>query len=570
MFKSKYKKTYLQKSSKKRLMRDLTAMIIALGMSTMVSAKNSNNFVSNAHLPTNAKSTCTADIASWFPNGHITANGWVKPANSLDPVFADFKNNTLCDFYKWGAQMFLWMTSGDETRHVFNTSPGFYNVSVEENKQRTFLQSGGPMLLGVRKGKTDEEIELGQAGGGDVLLSQDNSLVYYGLHANDVFALYTTGQKNKAFNNALGWISVGEDAACLAQYESCASEIKGFCKDQLNTCTHNNFPSTLDQMRIVQNFATNYGYSLESTQLNKKPYTSPMAIELKTSWIDATKWSKSKQKDYVLTQAIVPVFDRSKTKGPWPVTGNKKKTLAMVGMHVVGTVNGHPEMIWSTFEHVNNVPDNTYTYTSSTNQPAIQPYQSKWDWNFLPSNASAPTSITSNAQALTVTDGTLTSCILSVPTSQNPNCTDAAKATNPDIAPIDVLRVDPWGNQHGDNSNANVSNNTDLVSINVSVLSQLKTGDIRGNYIQTGGVWTAKGQIPPGFPNTKPSYLRGSLNLANTTMETFYQFQHPGKNAFNPENCFGCHGSTYIVNQNGTGPTGVSHIFGALQPLPKK
>jgi len=547
--------------SNRSLVRYLVAMVIALGLTTTAMAENTNKFPGNANLPMDAKATCVANVASWFPGGQITPNGWVEPANSLDPVFADFENNTRCDFYKWGAQMFLWLTSGNSTKHVFNTSPEFYNVSVEANKERQFLKSDGPMLLGVRKRKTDKEIELGQAGGGDVLLSQKDSLVYYGLHANDVFALYTTGQKNKVFNNSTEWGLADEDSACLAQYESCASEIAGFCKEQLNTCTHDNFPSTLAQMKVVKDFATSYGYPLSSTQLNIKKPTSPMAIELKTSWIDASTLTNSK--DYVLTQAVVPVFDRSAPKGPWTIKENEEKTLAMVGMHVVGTVNGHPEMIWNTFEHVNNVPDNTYVYTNTSNQPATQEYNSKGNWNFLPSKAAAPSSITANAKVITDSDGSLTSCIISVPPKQpkdpQTTCTPV-KATNPDIASIDILRVDPWGNQHGVNTKANVSNNTDLVSINVSVLSQLKAGDIRGNYIQTGGVWTAKGQIPP---DGTDSNLRGSLNLANTTMETFYQFQHKGKNAFNPENCFGCHGTKKAATE-------VSHIFNALQPLPKK
>ncbi len=539
----------------------LTSMLLSFTLSTSAMAGNNNGFIDNANLPTDVKMTCPADISSWFPGG-VSANGWVDPANSLDPVFADFKNNSRCDFYKWGAQMFLWLTSGASTKHVFNRSPGFYNVSLEANSQRNFLPGDGTMLLTVRKGKTDQEIELGQAGGGDVLLSQEDSLVYYGLHANDIFALYTTGQKKKAFNNALGWVSPAEDVACLKQYQSCASEVKGFCKEQLNMCTHNNFPSTLGQMRIVQKFATDYGYQLEATQLDKKPYTSPMAIELKTSWVDASSWSASKKGNYVVTEAVVPVFNRTPAKGPWTVKENKTKTLAMVGMHVVGTVNGHPEMIWSTFEHVNNAPDNSYQYTSTKQPtPKTQPYNSAGSWTFLPSGAAKPTAITANAKSINDAKGTKTSCIISVPpvTPQNPQttCTPVA-STNPDIAPIDVMRVDPWGNQHGENSDANIANNTDLASINVSVLSQLKAGDIRGNYIQTGGIWTAKGEIPP---NGTDSSLRGSLSLANSTLETFYQFKH--KDSFNPGNCFGCHGSSE------TAATSVSHIFGALQPLPK-
>lgn len=89
------------------------------------------------------------------------------------------------------------------------------------------------------------------------------------------------------------------------------------------------------------------------------------------------------------------------------------------------------------------------------------------------------------------------------------------------------------------------------------MLSQLAAGDVRGNYIQTGGVWTVKGQIPNGGTDKN---LRGSLNLANTTMEIYYQYH---TNGFNPKNCFGCHSSP------ATKATGISHVFNELQPLSK-
>lgn len=517
-------------------------------------ANAATGFVSQANLPANAKQTCTADISPWF-GGSVTANGTVKPANGLDPIFANFKDNTRCDFYKWGAQMFLWLTSGTDTQHVFNTSPGFYNVSVAEDGHRSFLPGNGPMLLAVRKEKTDTEIELGQAGGGDVLLSQKESLVYYGMHTNDVYALYTTAQKT-------GVLALEDDAVCVAQYKKCAVEIAGYCKKQLASCIKKSkniaFPSTAAQIEEVAKFAAAYGYPLSNKQA--------MAMELKTSWIDAATLSASDQQNYVLAKAVVPVFDRAGMDAAgaqqWTVVDNKEKTLALVGMHVVGTVNGHPEMVWSTFEHVNNVPDNTYTYTTVSNTTATQSYDSSGVWNFLPSNAAAPTSITSNGLVSTYPPATNS--------NPEPACKKASKINAPEcivnvtdgtaIAPINVFRVDPWGDDQSSPSSV-VANNTDLVSINVSVLSQLKAGDIRGNYIQTGGIWTSKGQIPSDGNDTD---LRGSLNLANTTMETFYQFYNSASGAFNPKNCFGCHGSTP------TDATAISHIFDDLQPLPKK
>ncbi|GAB4183962.1 MAG: hypothetical protein Tsb002_06480 [Wenzhouxiangellaceae bacterium] len=497
-----------------------TVALFSAGLS--ISASADNSAVKAAHLPTDAKATCTADVASWFPNNVITANGWVKPANGLAPIFADSQNNTRCDFYRWGAQMFLWMASGMGTSHVFNSPPDFYNVSIAEDGKRYFLSGSTPLILTVRKSKTDDEIELGQAGGGDVLLSQKESLVYYGLHANNVFALYTTGRKVTT-----------------------------------SVSLPDHFPSTPAEIDSVIKFANDYGYSL--------PDSEAMAVELKTSWVDAS--TVADQSDYILVEAIVPVFDRanrdpSSGKQQWSITGNKQKTLALVGMHVVGTVNGHPEMVWATFEHIDNVPDAAYQYYtangSGTDGKATQPYNSDGNWNFLPSKAAEPTTITANAQVSTYS-GDGAQCVA---TSDTDNSECIVNIDGAEIAPVDVIRPNPWGNDPTDSGS--VGNNTDLVSINVSVLTQLKAGDIRSNYIQTGSVWTNEGEIPPGYPDTDPSYLRGSHDLANSTMETFYQFHNDAKGAFNPQNCFGCHGSTE------SDATGISHIYDALQPLPKK
>ncbi len=69
---------------------------------------------------------------------------------------------------------------------------------------------------------------------------------------------------------------------------------------------------------------------------------------------------------------------------------------------------------------------------------------------------------------------------------------------------------------------------------------------------------TQKGQIPTGGTDDS---LRGSLKLANATMETF--FQYPDSADFQPHNCFGCHNSKDASNG-----LNVSHIFKGLKPQP--
>jgi hypothetical protein len=512
-------------------------------------ADTSNGFVEGAHLPSDVKQTCTADVTKWFAGNEIFANGTVTHANGLDSIFANFKKNSRCDFYRWGAQTFLWLTTGSDNYHVFNTAPDFYNVSVEENKQRRFIASSGTLALGVRKPKTDEEIELGQAGSNDALISQNGSLVYYGIHANDVYAMYTTG---KGFAKLSAKDLAKLDDKQIAKLKKSAGKLSEA------------FPSTKGEIKAVEQFAKLYGYPIANPET--------MAIELKTSWVDAT--TVENMNDYVLTQAVVPIFDRSNPKGPWPATSTENKTLAMVGMHIVATLNGHPEMIWSTIEHVDNVPDNSYSYNNTKNISVQHSYDSSGNWNFLPTNAKAPGNIQSNAVIKALPDSTSAIDIINSMANQEP---PVARSEWPNIEPVDVYRVNPWGNLPG---NEQVDNNTDLASINVSVLSQLAPGDVRGNYIQTGGIWSAKGQIPPGYPVIFPStenetqrnqnphstYLRGSLFLANTTMETFFQYKSDVNGDLFHANCFACHGQ----GESDPVPTDISHIFNVLQPLPVK
>ena len=52
------------------------------------------------------------------------------------------------------------------------------------------------------------------------------------------------------------------------------------------------------------------------------------------------------------------------------------------------------------------------------------------------------------------------------------------------IGPSNLLRLNPWGTNASD-ANA-VRNNTDIISINNSVLGMLAAGDVRKNYVMVG------------------------------------------------------------------------------------
>ena len=100
-------------------------------------------------LPANVKMTCAfsqADFNAIFESGSVTKDGVVLPADSFS-----FTPNSLCSFYKWSEQMFLWLTSPAPSRygpgkHVFD-SPVFFSVSpMDANGERTLIPNAPPEL----------------------------------------------------------------------------------------------------------------------------------------------------------------------------------------------------------------------------------------------------------------------------------------------------------------------------------------------------------------------------------------------------------------------------------------
>jgi hypothetical protein len=262
-----------------------------------------------------------------------------------------------------------------------------------------------------------------------------------------------------------------------------------------------------------------------------------LAIELKSSWIEATNLTRN---DYVIIHATVPNFvpDGSSKL----VLGNPKVKdvdLALVGFHVVGSMAGHPEMTWATFEHVNNSPNLSYPYVGNTGNSATinRPADAAGPWLFSSKGAQAA-SIKPRLKLNTVTK---TEIVAVDPANPSPT-----------VGPSDVTRLAPWGTISPD-INTVLINNTDMVSINATMMSLLPAGDVRRNYIMIGAIWTDGN--PPTFDTDPPATNhRGTPTLANSTMETF----QPNSN------CFGCHSGNMLGTSAGRG---LSHIYGQIAPL---
>ncbi|OSQ42670.1 hypothetical protein [Thalassospira alkalitolerans] len=459
-------------------------------------------------LPSDAAPNCPitkSEFEKWFMNGTIVKDGAVWPANSVNfPL-----DNTNCDFFKWSSQMFLWLTSPQKLQtnnaasYVFD-GDGFYDISPEDaSGSRQFIKNTTAIdNFLVRVNKTDDDLpetigETGQAGGGGILISQTGSLVYYGIHTNDVYAQFLTGQKTGK----------------IAQ-------------DQFPTD-----PTDLEEI-----------LSFSPTPLKD---SMALTIELKTSWIDASTLIDAS--GYVQVDAVVPKYTPNSAKTQWTLSGTEQKTLALTGMHVVGSVQGHPEMVWATFEHQNNTPNDTYYYENNKQKITAIPFDpTASGFTFYKPNT--PTGQT-NIETAHV-DGKTGNIVLTSPATT--------------IEPTSALRLNPWGNDGNSTSPASV--NSQIISLNSDILNLLAAGDIRANYVQIGAVWTQNGVLPntpvtKGSKKYKDAPEIGSPRLANTTMETYFQGSGNGS-------CFLCHNAGGNLPPDASfGEDELSHIYFNIDPL---
>lgn len=472
------------------------AIIVAC---TSGNAKNSDDY-----LPLDVLPSCVVseqEFNAWFTSGTASANGAVNPANSVT-----FGHENNCDFYKWSQQMFLWITSPNQGAggRVFE-SPVFYTVSPEDSdgKRNLIKHASGQLLsaMPTLEKSSDLESEEGQATG-DVLMSKDKALVYYITMVNDVYAHFLTAVKN------------GKMAG-------------------------NRFPTTqaaLDSIIAIAGPGA------------RIPDPEALAIEIKSSWVDAK--SVANPSDYITIDAIIPTY--KKTDKNWVINGQTKARLALLGMHIVGSTAGHPEMIWSTFEHKNTAPNLGYCYLDKNNKVKTVPADNSGNW-VLNSN---PKDTVINQSHMKFTNNTITAEFQGAPAGNT-------------ISPSNSARTKPWGV-----ANAGVPNqedksvaaaNSQVISINNSVMLMLKAGDIRKNYMFIGSTWTEGGAAPDGSSysatNTKPGTAIGSSQLANTTMETYIQ---NGETYNQRGSCFLCHHQKTTPSLS---PGYLSHVFGDLRPL---
>jgi hypothetical protein len=228
-------------------------------------------------------------------------------------------------------------------------------------------------------------------------------------------------------------------------------------------------------------------------------------------------------------------------------------TVGLIGLHVVFALDGHPEMIWSTFEHVDREGG-----ADLAPQALVNPEQAR-----------PPLLISPNAEYILFRRGSKT-VIDQVP----PTLADYAASldgegrrfgggTTPLTTP--VYRSFPGSNF------TRASEDDEVLLLNAGVRAQLLTagaavGDRRVNYRLVGATWLDRPDdsflAGIGFANaadqtTKTGPVAGQDALSSVAMESFTQVERPG--------CFSCHNTeSIVVSRNTSIPDrllNVSHLL---------
>ncbi len=300
----------------------------------------------------------------------------------------------------------------------------------------------------------------------------------------------------------------------------------------INQADHN--VSIYDQKKDVVYYSVHFRRSLCGA-----PTTGNLpvdTIEIKMAWKVLNNAEDLKKYVNIKRDLLITTSEDSA-----PPVKKSNVTLGLVGFHLVQSTPNHPEMIWATFEHKDNVPDC---------KPAT-PYQ---HYSFM-----------SNSCWKQLMDGHITdpTCKFNQAQEQSVLRADATEICRvyPDAS--DIKNPLYYQNSQG------VKYNPNKYDQNVDAINQLNAITTSGqyyaadpvlkNYFIVGGLWESDISQPSSVMDNQ----RGSLELANTLMETTIQ---GGNIPDSPtKNCFHCH--AYTPGETAT--SGLSHIFSALQPPAK-
>ncbi|WP_428231644.1 hypothetical protein [Flavobacterium sp.] len=286
---------------------------------------------------------------------------------------------------------------------------------------------------------------------------------------------------------------------------------------------------------IIYKTMLKYGPIAQKDSSNLQGITFPVgSLELKTSWIDASVLKDTSS--YFVTKGLI---------------NGVKKRVALLGMHIVGVVENHPEFVWATFEHENLAP--AYDWSKAT-PTTDAPVTSTVDYPFFNKSSTA------TVNNITTGNGIYTD-VFSVYKYGVP----VEKAKKGSFNVLLYMQTSQNGSENFNN----------IRTINQSVKKQLK--GVWNNYFYNGSLWintaghnTNQAQaalldsLSSNLSNSSPGdFTRGSTAAYNITMETYVQVGFGsssihGNSVGNLVNCFSCHNTS---NFGSVSPLYISHVF---------
>lgn len=274
---------------------------------------------------------------------------------------------------------------------------------------------------------------------------------------------------------------------------------------------------------VFYNFIRDNGYNIPTKYMAASPNQNfPVgALELKASW----RIVNAPTPEFYTRTAEIELLVEKDGEILVDPTSIATVTVALVGMHVVGVVKGHPEFIWATFEQKNNAP------VLPVGTLPTKPVSSR-DWTFYKAGTPKRECNLSGSRDFVLDEST--------------------------------QKLSPVTNAYlqyacGGGSEENTAN---IKSLNKSVQAKLKPP--WNNYELIGDTWILPNTIEPG-QSLYPQAV-GSSSLSNVTMETFTQTQG---------NCFMCHTTLRYTGHGVTIPAlnmNLSHIMidGIIQASQKE
>ncbi len=408
----------------------------------------------------------TANVASAGEPADCTLpSDWFTDPNGSDipdpaELAWEINSQTKCQFHQWSWNAFLWAMQGvGDDLLRFETFPTMEETVNSNWNPKTVREE---VKLSLRAGKTDHPIDsIAQAGTSGILVAQNNYPVYYSQHINPQMFEDIAGQ---GWTNAAGIAAAPQDSLFEigdVEYKAAWAVVS----------SEDDIPGAYTRMASIP--------------------------ELTSSTVAGT---------YTIHVPENPTYNT--------------KRVALVGLHIVGWVNGHSEAVWASFS-----------------PKEIAPIVGQTKDDRKPDNV-----VTETAGPFIAAGTTVADCNQ----AQTP-----VQRLNDDGQTLKLTTQVCQMFENGDRLPQDQVNNDSVNQVNASAAELVPSGLAAAGYSEVGAVWSniddenewsliQQKKLNVTFQNQ----LTGSTVLSNPVIETFTQTQAGA------DNCLTCHNSLQFQPSN--------------------